>query len=70
MRKLLFSPKWHLVSRPLLWVYHLQRDKRRRDAVAVIVGCILAGFSALAVREWLTAFLAGGLLQGLIGTVE
>ena len=49
----LFAPRWHLLSRPLLWVYRFRQG--RSVLYSWLLNLILLGLFLLALN-WLTVF--------------
>ena len=47
MRSTLFSPKWHLVSRALLWVYRVQQEIGDPRLTLLILAAILVSLTAV-----------------------
>lgn len=68
-RGFFFSPKWHLVSRTLLWLYRFQRKQLAFRLFSLLSCLILGSLLAFAFRGYWLDFFMEKVWQSLLGIV-
>ncbi len=56
MRALQQSFKWHLVSRPMLWIYRREWARRNVPVFSLLTGFLLGSLLAIALHNWAAVF--------------